>query len=378
MADASAFEGDIAAMLAPIEGDAPAGVDLREDFTPQSIYYRLRDARAEARAAERAQDNDSGVDAVVPAQWRTVRDLATQALTGKTKDLEIAAWLTEALVRSDGVTGLAAGAALLAGLTEAFWDANLYPMPDEDGIVTRVAPITGLNGEGNDGTLIQPLRKQPVFNRPDGSPVALWQYQQSEQLGGIGDAARIKQRIAAGVRPFADTDKEARAAGAAHFARTRAEVRAAQAAWNRMGEALDARAGSDSPPTGRVRDLLAALFAIVNRYAPPEAAAPTETEADAPAVEAAGDAVSSLSALGAPAQRLVTRDDMLRELARIAEYFRRTEPHSPLSYSLDDAVRRGKMSWPELLAEVVPDAAAQRAILINLGIWPAKPDAPPA
>ena len=364
-------------MLAPIDGDSPAGADLREDFTPQSIYYRLRDARAEARAAERAQDNDSGVEAVVPPQWRTVRDLATQALTGKTKDLEIAAWLTEALVRSDGVAGLAAGAGLLAGLAEAFWDANLYPVPDEDGIVTRVAPITGLNGEGNDGTLIQPLRKQPVFARPDGTPVALWQYQQSEQLQGIGDAARIKQRIAAGVRPFADTDKEARAAGAAHFARTRAEVKAAQAAWTRMGEALDARAGSDSPPTGRVRDLLGALFAIVNRYAPPEADAPAEAEPEAEAPGAA-DGAAAPAGFAATAQRLVTRDDMLRELARIAEYFRRTEPHSPLSYSLDDAVRRGKMSWPELLAEVVPDAAAQRAILINLGIWPAKPDAPAA
>ena len=42
---------DMAALLAPIAGDAPAGSDLREDFSAQSTYYRLRDARAEARAA---------------------------------------------------------------------------------------------------------------------------------------------------------------------------------------------------------------------------------------------------------------------------------------------------------------------------------------
>ena len=45
---------DLAALLAPISEEAPAGSDLRTDYSPDSIYYRLRDARAEARAAERA------------------------------------------------------------------------------------------------------------------------------------------------------------------------------------------------------------------------------------------------------------------------------------------------------------------------------------
>ena len=372
MADSSALDTEIVTLLAAFEGDAPAGEDLREDFTPQSLYYRLRDARAEARAAEREADKGQGDDSVTPPQWRTVRDLATQALGAKTKDLEIAAWLTEALVRSDGAAGLAAGAALLAGLAEAFWDSNLYPMPDEDGLVTRVAPITGLNGQGSDGSLIQPLRKEAVFTRMDGTPVALWQYQQSEELQGIGDVTRRNQRIAAGVRPFADMDNDARAAGAAHYAALRGQVAAAIAAWTRMTEALDARAGADSPPTGRVRDLLASLHGVVSRYAPRE---PDAAEPEAPADSGAGDAAGGAPVAGAtPAVRAVTRDDMLRELARIAEFFRRTEPHSPLSYSLDDAVRRGRMSWPELMAEVVPDEAARQAILVNLGIWPAKPE----
>jgi type VI secretion system protein ImpA len=61
---------------------------------------------------------------------------------------------------------------------------------------------------------------------------------------------------------------------------------------------------------------------------------------------------------------------MLRELARIADHFRRTEPHSPLAYTLDEAVRRARLTWPELVAEVVPDAAARTAMLTMLGIRP--------
>ena len=44
---------DLDALLAPVNDEAPAGADLREDFSPASPYFRLRDARAEARAAER-------------------------------------------------------------------------------------------------------------------------------------------------------------------------------------------------------------------------------------------------------------------------------------------------------------------------------------
>ena len=42
--------------------------------------------------------------------WRTVRDSAIEDADREAKDLEAAAWLTEALVRTNGLAGLAAGA----------------------------------------------------------------------------------------------------------------------------------------------------------------------------------------------------------------------------------------------------------------------------
>jgi len=109
---------DLAALLAPITEEAPAGTDLRKDYSPNSLYFRLRDARAEARDAERAADarseGDAGPVETAPpipplAKWRIVRELSSEALAAHSKDLEIAAWLTEALLRSDGLIGLAAG-----------------------------------------------------------------------------------------------------------------------------------------------------------------------------------------------------------------------------------------------------------------------------
>ena len=158
-------------MLAPIPGDLPQGVDIREDFTATSPYNRLRDARSEARDAERGQDaGDADVRDPMP-HWRSVRQLALTTLAATTKDLEVAAWLTEALVRSHGLAGLAAGARLMQGLAEQYWD-GLFPLPDDYGMETRVAPVTGLNGRDGNGSLIQPLYKLVLFNRTDGAPVA--------------------------------------------------------------------------------------------------------------------------------------------------------------------------------------------------------------
>jgi type VI secretion system protein ImpA len=356
---------DLEALLAPIAGDTPVGADLREDYSPTSLYFRLRDARGEARAAERAADAEA-TESAVPAEWRTVRELATEALTTQGKDLEIAAWLTEALLRSDGLRGLIAGSRLMAGLAENFWD-DLFPKPDDEGIATRVAPVAGLNGVGGEGTLLQPLRKLILFSRPDGTPVQFWRYEQSVEVAGIGDATRRQQRLDAGVLPYDAVEKEARIA-AAGFATVLEEAVAAAAAWRALAQVLDERAGADSPPTSAVAEVLEKMRAVAQIFATRTGA---EGDGAAATVPGTGTAAAAQAAGGAPAAgALGSREDALRSLAQIAEFFRRTEPMSPLSYMLQEAVRRARMTWPELLEEIVPDVGSRSAILTSLGIRP--------
>jgi type VI secretion system protein ImpA len=90
------------------------------------------------------------------------------------------------------------------------------------------------------------------------------------------------------------------------------------------------------------------------------------------AVDGAGGGGGAMGAGGftATGQRTASREDALKMLETIATFFRRTEPASPIAYTLDDAIRRAKLSWPELLEEVVPDANLRVAILTSLGIKP--------
>ncbi len=372
-------------LLLPISEAMPSGVDLREDTTPHSVYFRLRDARAEARAAERLADNDPGSansrggDAGA-SHWAAIRGLAVQALSADTKDLEIAAWLTESLVRSDGLRGLAAGAELLAGLVGRFWDAGLHPAfdrdasgkdgsgedgPGEDGVEARLAPVAGLNGQGVDGTLLQPLRKLALFGRGDGTTVRLWQFEQAEDVAGIGDAARRAQRLAAGVPEFRQLEAEARA-DAGRLGRLSRETAAALLAWDALDRALSDKAAQAAPNTRRVHGVLAKLARLAERYGPAaeapaaDVAAPDASGLDASAPDASGPA--------APAAAHDSRDALLEQVVRIARHFRLSEPNSPFGYTLDDAVRRARLPWPELLAEVLPDAAVRTAVMTGLGL----------
>jgi type VI secretion system protein ImpA len=361
---------DLEALLAPIAGDAPQGVDIREDFSAASPYNRLRDARSEARDAERGQDADDA-DARDPTPlWRTVRELALTTLAETTKDLEVAAWLTEALVRSHGLAGLTAGAQLMAGLAERYWD-GLFPLPDDYGMETRVAPVTGLNGRDGNGSLVQPLYKMALFNRPDGTPVPYYQYRQSEQLGTL-DAERRQQRIDAGAIPLETLEREARAAGTRLFAGLLSDARAARDSWQAMAAVMDEKAGADGPSTTAIRDLLSGIIDVVGQYAPADA---PETAAAGESIGEAAAAAGGFAGIAVSPGQVASREDALRALAEIANFFRRTEPLSPLSYTLDEAVRRGRMTWPELLAEVVADMDTRNSILNTLGIRPPAPEA---
>jgi type VI secretion system protein ImpA len=350
--------------LRDISESVPSGHDLRLDASPQSVYFRLRDARSEARAQERIVDNDPTATDTGARHWETIRELAMGALTQDTKDVEIAAWLTESLVRSDGLPGLVVGADLIRGLIERFWNRNLLPQPDEDGVDGRLAAVAGLDGEGGNGALLQPLRKLVMFERADGTPVSFWQFEQSEDVSAMGDPARKNQRLASGVMSFPELEAEARGVGRQMLAAIAQDAARALVAWRALSGALETAAGREAPSTGRVQELLSKLQRVAARYADIQSAA----DAQEIAAPAPNTTLSVPVAATTPADPSLDREALLAEVSRIAALFRKAEPNAPIGYTLDDAVRRARLGLPELLKEMMPEAAARAALLGGLGI----------
>ncbi|SEP19969.1 type VI secretion system protein ImpA [Methylobacterium sp. ap11] len=341
---------DLDNMLARVRDDDPVGPDIRSDISVSATYLQLKDARSQARAAERAAEA-AGEPIAVPAAWSTVRDLAG-GLLARSKDLEVAAWLIEALARLEGFSGLALGFALVDGLVDRYWP-DLHSV-DEDDAEGRLAPLAGLNGIGGDGVLIQPIRMIPLVPGHAYGTHALW-----HARGGGRGTGQLGHDF-----------MEARAATASDALRAHAETaRTAHAAFLRMSATLDAFCGTDAPPLANIRTVLEEVLDVYRGLLGAAwGQAPGQPEARAAPAAEAPFAVPPPAALPSGPRTIASRDQAFDELLTIAAYFRQTEPHSPISYALETVVRRGRMTLMDLLGELIPEPEGRERFLRQAGI----------
>ena len=62
------------------------------------------------------------------------------------------------------------------------------------------------------------------------------------------------------------------------------------------------------------------------------------------------------------------REQALRRLAEVAAWFKSNEPNSPIGFTLDEAARRARLAWPDLVAELVSDETARQTLLTSAGM----------
>lgn len=364
---------DFDRLLAPIPGDRPTGEDLRENAGPSSLYYKVKDARSAARAAERQMEG--GQEDAPPPDWKAVVTAATKALAEATKDLEIAAYLIEALCRTSGFAGLRDGFKLSRGLVEQYWD-GLYPVPDEEGVATKVAALTGLNGDDAEGTLIAPINRVPITDSASLGRLTYSNYVQATATSRILDAEARENRIAAGAMHPGLFQKAVADTPASFFIAAVDDITLALEEFAGLSVALDNTAGHAAPPTSAIRTALSNVLDAIKDIAraklpaaPAGGAAAPSANGDATAPAANGHAETGGDGDGR-GERLTIRNraDALEALERLAEYFRRTEPHSLLPYVLEQAVRWGRMPLPDLFAELIPDDQPRLAMFKQVGI----------
>ena len=356
---------DIDSLVAPISDDMPQGSDVRADRSPTSDYYVIKDARNNARAAERsAMFGDVEVDLYTP--WVTVSELATKILSSQSKDLEVATWYLESLVRLSGVSGLRDGMKLINQLVNDHWD-GLFPMPDEDGIETRVAPLTGLNGDGGEGTLLAPLRNIEITIDGDHGAFSFWQYQQARDADRIDDEDRKAERISTlgySLSSVNDTIAQTDIQTCRNFIET---IEEALAAYKETSSKLRELCGGDAPPSSKITELLDEVLRTTRFAYKEKIQAADDADAAAAAVsepsEVSSDETVTTSQVvhmtNAAAGPITNREDALKRLEEVAKYFRQYEPHTPLAPSLERIVSWGRMTVAELMMELIPDSTAR-------------------
>jgi type VI secretion system protein ImpA len=298
-------------------------------------------------------------------EWEDIAELAAETLRERSKDLEVACWYCEAQLRLGGFAGLSAGLEVLARLVETYWDAGLYPVADEDGVETRLAPVAGMIGRGVAGSLVQPIRLLPISDGANGVRAALWTIELAS-MPARSETAEVKKKRSDRLEALMLAIEKS---SAEHLRALRRDLDAALGHLGRLMAAIDAKTGLGgfatqvSQPLEAIAKLLddrvGALFIV-----PPAAPDPVEDDLAEEGAATGGADEPSRAKKG----RMNTREDALATLLEVAVFFERTEPQSLTALALREVVRRARLSAAELMQELVPDVAIRSTMLARLGI----------
>jgi type VI secretion system protein ImpA len=323
-------------LLQPLPGEQPCGLNL--DESGGLVAFDALRLFGQPRSPEAPPDTDDAdkeaAKAKPPIEWARLQADALDAL-GKSKDLRLLAYFGTAVLRTEGLPSFTKVLTIASQWLETYWP-KLYPLLDEDAIGRRNA----LNCFADPMAVVDRVWRLPLV--------------ESRQHGrfGLRDIEVARGQVA----PGALEGKPDEAAILAAFAEMTTEdladldrsVASAMAALNSIDARMRSEGGPDVAPDFAP---LSTHLAKLNRFLRERVEAHSGTAAGAGA-DGTGGVAGAAFAVGA----IASRQDAIRALDAVAEYFRRNEPSSPIPLFVDRAKRLVAKDFLEVLADIAPDA----------------------
>ncbi|MDE2401502.1 MAG: type VI secretion system protein TssA [Burkholderiales bacterium] len=354
------------ALLAPIAGTSPCG----EDFSFSIEFDQIAEMR---REDDPTLDQGEWVTALKVADWPGVARHCETLLTHRTKDLRLAQWLTEALALTQGYAGLLQGLQLCTALCTRYWD-DLHPRADEADMDQRVGNMTWFLQR-----LVPLCTTRPLTRNRQGQRHSLqdlhtahhWQtvLERSPDEAQRQAAGAVKVTVDQFMRALRETPKEELRASL----QTVQDCERQLLAWQAV---IDAHLGLDGPSFAPAKEAMAHAVHEVERLVREVGAlaehSSLESLLGSDAQDASAEAHAADTANADPTVRgpLRSRAQALQQMREVAAFFRRTEPHSPVAYLAEKAVKWGDMPLHEWLRKVVKDQGSMSHLHELLGIEP--------
>ena len=177
---------DLDALTAPVPGPNPAGKPV-----PFATREQLETARKEVDLRSFAKNDPLRPTDEQRADWPLVIRLTSETLAQTSKDLLIAARLTEALTKSHGFGGVRDGLGLMRRLVEGCWDRIYPPIEEEGDIEVRAAAFTWLSDQDRGARFPHTLRAVPL-SRIGRRHASTWRTVEARRRAPPGDEADEK------------------------------------------------------------------------------------------------------------------------------------------------------------------------------------------
>jgi type VI secretion system protein ImpA len=332
-------------LLNPIPGENPCGENLR--YAP--VYDKIKEARREDDDAPQGEWQRERKTADFPL----VIKLAGEALATKSKDLQLAAWLTEALYRNESFAGLRSGLSLIRGFLEQFWD-HLYPEIEDGDLELRAAPLDWLGARHD-----MALRSLPITRKN----VSWLQYKEARAVGYEADAANDSSKQEARANAIADGKMTGEEWSQAFNASPKSFYVDLESTMDGILESIESlsglcgeKFGSDGPSFSPLRTTIEEIRHTVHqllqkkRETEPDEVSQSSQEETSEETPAYSDAEPSAAPRpksrpkgGSLAPDPVDKEDAIQRIITVAAYLRREDPYSPTPYLLLRGLRFGEL-----------------------------------
>ncbi len=246
---------DFEKLLTPISAEQPAGEYLRYEGT----YDRVREARREddPRLTQGIYKTD-----LKRADWGAVEAICLEALSERSKDLQLGGWLLEAWLHLYGFAGVREGVRLLAGLCENFW-ADLHPALEEGDFEGRVAVVVWVEEKLSLKLKLVPLAAPKVG---DGLTHTLAGWESACQLDNLSkkDAKAAASAEAQGQLTLAKFQTGVMLTPAGFYAETLEDLEAAHEACLAFEAVLEEKCGHDAPGLYKFKEVIRSTRDLVS------------------------------------------------------------------------------------------------------------------
>jgi len=341
----------IESLLQPISDDAPCGENLE--------YRDVRELETLAAGKPERQQGDKIVPAEEP-NWAEVKQHATELLS-RTKDLRVAALLTQALVRTDGLQGLNYGLGVLAQLLDSHW-ACVHPQPDPETPSDFTIRLSALTFLENLQSLLNPIRRAELVATPAQGRFSLRDIQIAGGKLKAGPDEKIPQPAA--------IEAAFRECG---IAQLRSAMQAVEQSLQRAADIDSLWANNAGSRDLAVNQLTGVLQEIRKELQPKLAGHPDAVAEDIASASGQTEGADASSPGPAPFTGAIrSREDVIRVLDIACDYLARHEPSSPVPLLLQRAKRLMVKDFLQIIQDLAPDALSAVAKIGGVDGQPSK------
>ncbi len=340
---------DLDQLIAPIPGDSPAGSSV-----PFAVREKLEEYRKQVDPNDFAPNDPMRPEAAVHADWRAVERLARETLSGTSKDLLVAARLTEALTREHGFGGLRDGLRLMRRLVSECWDRLNPAIESDDDLEIRAAPFFWLDETDRGVRFPTTIRRVPmVTGEKESFGWTHWKQSQS----GSKDAPAA-----------ADIEKAIQLTVREHCQAVVDDLTESWQELDALAKELNGKMGQYAPGFTGLRQVVGECRALAQQILQRKGPAPTDTAEEAGGGEAGGGEAGGAGSGSFLARQVGSRAQVYQQLAQTAALLEQLEPHSPIPYLIKRAVELGALSFPELMRQLIRDGDTLNSMNRELGI----------